>query len=370
MEKLQFMTNFRFGIISDLHIALPETIEDNPHRFHLVEVSIPALEAALAHLVTLDLDFLLLPGDLTQDGEIVNHQWLANRLAKLPFPTYVIPGNHDVPDLNGTEKTIALKDFPDYYGEFGYQNKQQLYYSQEILPGVQLIALNSNNFNAEGKQIGYLDETQLCWLEKVLESLENKLVLVTIHHNIIEHFPKQKEHPFGKRYMLDNADTLLKILQKHEVKIIFTGHLHVQDIARSQNIYEICTGSLVSYPHPYRIVEVSNSDRELQIKVESFKIDSVPQWQNLGVTSREWIGDRSELFMLKLLTLPPLSLSPQLARKYATQLRYFWSDFAAGDAILDFPQLPEYLRKYFQSFSAVDEKGKLALIDNNTTISL
>jgi predicted phosphodiesterase len=362
--------NFRFGIISDLHIALPETIENNPHRFHLVEVSIPALEAALAHLISLDLDFLLLPGDLTQDGEIVNHQWLANRLAKLPFPTYVIPGNHDVPDLIATKTTIALKDFPSYYHEYGYQNKQQLYYSKEILPGVQLIALNSNNFNAEGKQIGYLDKTQLCWLEETLTTLEDKLVLVTIHHNIIEHFPQQKYHPLGQRYMLDNAANLLEILQKHRVKVIFTGHLHVQDIALSQNICEICTGSLVSYPHPYRVVEINNEDRNLQIKVESFKIDSIPGWQNLGETSKEWMSDRSELFMLKLLTLPPLNLSPQLARKYATQLRYFWSDFAAGDAILDFPQLPEHLRKYFQSFSAVDEKGKPALIDNNTTISL
>lgn len=364
------MTSIRFGIISDLHIALPETIENNPHRFHLVEVSIPALEAALAHLISLDLDFLLLPGDLTQDGEIVNHQWLANRLAKLPFPTYVIPGNHDVPDLIATETTIALKDFPSYYHEYGYQNKQQLYYSKEILPGVQLIALNSNNFNAEGKQIGYLDETQICWLEETLTTLEDKLVLVTIHHNIIEHFPKQKYHPLGARYMLDNAATLLETLQKHQVKLIFTGHLHVQDIARWQNIYEICTGSLVSYPHPYRVVELNNEDRELEINVESFKINSVPGWQNLGETSKEWNSDRSELFMLKLLTLPPLNLSPQEARKYATQLRYFWSDFAAGDAIFDFPQLPEYLRKYFQSFSAVDEKGKPALIDNNTTITL
>ncbi|WP_088891809.1 hypothetical protein [Leptolyngbya ohadii] len=31
---------FRFGIISDPHIALPHTIWDSPHRFHLVEVSI------------------------------------------------------------------------------------------------------------------------------------------------------------------------------------------------------------------------------------------------------------------------------------------------------------------------------------------
>ena len=364
------ISNFRFGIISDLHIALPETIQNHPSRFHLVEVSIPALEAALEHLVSLNLDFLLLPGDLTQDGEIANHQWLAKRLTKLPFPVYVIPGNHDIPSLQGTKSTIAASDFPDYYQKFGYQNNQQLYYSQEVLPGVQLIALNSNNFDSEGKQLGYLDETQLLWLDDLLEKSQDKLNLVTIHHNVIEHFPGQTNHPLGNRYMLDGADNLLKLLEKHQVKLIFTGHLHVQDISRWHNICEICTGSLVSYPHPYRVIEIANRDRQLNLKVESFKLESVPEWSNLAETSREWMGDRSELFMLKLLTLPPLNLSPQEAQKYAPQLRYFWSDIAAGDAIVDFPEFPHPLRKYFQSFSAVDGQGKPALIDNNTTITL
>lgn len=82
---------FRFAIASDLHIALPHTIWDHPTRFHLVEVSIPALELVLERLERLELDFLLLPGDLTQHGEPENHRWLAERLAKLPYPVYVIP---------------------------------------------------------------------------------------------------------------------------------------------------------------------------------------------------------------------------------------------------------------------------------------
>lgn len=77
---------FRFAIISDPHIALPHTIRQIPNRFHLVEVSIPVFEAILADLAEADLDFLLLPGDLTQHGERENHEWLVNRLRQLPFP--------------------------------------------------------------------------------------------------------------------------------------------------------------------------------------------------------------------------------------------------------------------------------------------
>ena len=362
-------TNFRFGIISDLHIALPETIAENSSRFHLVEVSIPALEKALEHLATQNLDFLLLPGDLTQDGEKVNHQWLADRLARLPFPAYLIPGNHDFPSLQATEIAIAPQDFPNYYRNYGYQDSQQNYYSQEILPGVQLIALNSITFDPAGKQLGCLDQQQLIWLEGVLRDSANKLVMVTIHHNVIEHFYDQSNHPLGNRYMLDNAAVLLELLAKHQVKLIFSGHLHVQDISKWQDIHEICTGSLVSYPHPYRVVEIAQQDQQTKIQVETFNLDSVADWTNLAETSRGWMGDRSEKFMLQLLTLPPLNLSIREAAKYAPELRYFWSDVAAGDAIIDFPQFPDSVRNYFQNFSAVDEGGNAIAIDNNTTIT-
>ena len=87
--------NFRFAVVSDLHIGLPHTIWDHPSRFHLVEVSIPALELVLEHLHQQELDFLL-------------------------------------------------------------------------LPGVQLIGLNSNQFDESGNQLGRLDEQQLVWLEQVL----------------------------------------------------------------------------------------------------------------------------------------------------------------------------------------------------------
>ncbi len=177
---------FKFAIASDLHIALPHTIWHHPARFHLVEYSISAFESVLAHLAQLDLDFLLLPGDLTQHGETENHQWLAHRLAKLPYPVYVIAGNHDVPRLE------TFDQFTPHYTKFGFKHgitePRKLYYEREILPHVRLIGLNSNQFDAEGQQIGWIDQEQLDWLQIVLERSEDyALNLVTIHHNVLEH---------------------------------------------------------------------------------------------------------------------------------------------------------------------------------------
>ncbi|MEG3438886.1 metallophosphoesterase [Pannus brasiliensis CCIBt3594] len=360
--------NFRFAILSDPHIALPRTIQTNPNRFHMVEVSMRALEIVLERLQALKLDFLLIPGDLTQDGEPENHRWLADTLARLPFPVYVVPGNHDVVRLHATENHIGLDDFPVYYQNFGYDNPEKLYYIQEIFPKVKLIGLNSNQFDENGKQIGHLDGEQLLWLKTILPDLRDDLVLVMIHHNIIEHLPGQSSHELGRRYMLDNAPDLLTLLQENGVNLLITGHLHIQDIAHSRGIHEITTGSLVSYPHPYRVIEYRGNTGELHI--ESFHLKSLPEWENLAEMSRKWLGDRSYPFMMRLLTTPPLNLPIEIAEELAPKLRNFWADVAGGDAIFDFVDFPPIARRYFQTFSAIDSRGNPRLIDNQTVLNL
>lgn len=364
------MKNIRFAVVSDLHIALPETIDNSAIRFHLTQFSIPALERVLQHLNALNLDFLLLPGDLTQDGEIVNHQWLSQKLATLPYPVYVIPGNHDVPSLTGSSRAIAFKDFPKYYHKFGYQDQTKMDYTCEIAEGLQLIALNSSWFDRDGKQLGCLTKPQLIWLENTLKNLKNKLVMIMIHHNIIEHLPGQYNHPLGRRYMLDNAPELLAILKRYQVKFIFTGHLHVQDIANDENIYEITTGSLITYPHPYRILELNINQQEINLKLESHRIKQLENIDNFATFSKEWMGERSFPFMMKLLTNPPINLTIPEAEKYTPYLKYFWANIADGDCIFNFPELPAHANQYFQKFGAIDQNGKPKLIDNNAVIRL
>lgn len=363
--------NFRFAVVSDLHIALPHTVWDHPSRFHLVEVSIPALESVLEHLTQLDLDFLLLPGDLTQHGEPENHHWLQSRLAQLPFPCYVIPGNHDVPVIEADSQSIAFADFPSYYRKFGYGEGDKLYYRCEILPGVQLVALNSNSFNRSGQQIGRVDEEQLRWLESTLAGMGDDLVLLMVHHNIIEHIPNQARHPMANRYMLENAPDVLNIARRYGVKLIFTGHLHVQDIAQQDGIYDITTGSLVSYPHPYRVMEYRQDDfgREW-LQVQSHRVESVPDFPHLQSFSRKWMGDRSFPFLVKLLTLSPLGLPKEQAEQLAPSLREFWSTIADGDGLFADFNAPERLRQHFQTYGAIAADGTPHLIDNHISLLL
>ncbi|MBI4780191.1 MAG: metallophosphoesterase [Oscillatoriophycideae cyanobacterium NC_groundwater_1537_Pr4_S-0.65um_50_18] len=372
--------NLRFAILSDPHIALPHTIWNHPSRFHLVEYSIPALEVVLQELESHDLDFLLIPGDLTQHGEPENHVWLADRLAQLPYPVCVIPGNHDVVEQFPTDRSIGLADFPLYYEKFGYVNGDRPYYSREILPGVHIIGLNSNGFDSQGKQLhaGYLDPEQLSWLNHTLTNLQG-VVFVMVHHNVIEHLPNQSHNPLGRRYMLENAGLLLQMLQEFGVSLLFTGHLHIQDVSRHQAkgyqpIYEVTTGSLVSYPHPYRILryqqDSSSTDQASRLQIESRRVLTVPGQADLQYFSREWMGDRSVPFVIKLLTQPPLSLSIAQAEELVPALRYFWADIADGDAEFNFPSFPEEVSQYFTRFGAIDLRGKSQAIDNTLSLTL
>lgn len=371
------MKHFRFAIVSDLHIALPETVWDSPHRFHLVEISIPVLETIFDRLAQLDLAFLLIPGDLTQHGEPENHRWLADRLQHLPYPCYVIPGNHDVPALHGDDRAIGLSDFAAYYPHCGYGGESELSdrhpldYTCELLPGLHLVALNSNHFNAEGKQIGGLQETQVQWLDRVLTQRQGDEVWLMVHHNVLEHLPGQSLSALGRRYMLDNAPVVADLLRSHGVRLVFTGHLHVQDIARDRGLYDITTGSTVTYPHPYRVLEYSNDARGVPwLQVESGRVRGVDGWENLAERSRTWMGDRSRPFMLRLLCDAPLHLSPEAAEPLLPSLRDFWARIADGDAQFQFERFPTAAREFFESFSAVADDGSVAAIDNHISLKL
>jgi predicted phosphodiesterase len=357
--------NFRFAVVSDLHVALPHTLWDGPNRLHLVEVAIPSLEIIFDRLQSLDLDFLLLPGDLTQHGEPENHQWLADRLAQLPYPVYVIPGNHDVPVLEADEQSIGFEAFPGYYRQFGYGGGDDHYYSQQILPGLRLIALNSNVFDAAGQQVGRIDEAQMVWLRQTLANVDDELVMVMVHHNVIEHMPGQSQDPLGKRYILENAEVVQDLLREYGVNMVFTGHLHIQNVAESEGLYDITTGSLVSYPHPYRTVECKSQPQGgYCLTVQSDRITAVPEWPDLAAFSQNLMADRSEAFMRQILTQPPLSVPYAEAEALVPQLREFWAAFASGDAQFSFPEFPPEVRSHFEAFSSAMS------MDNSATIWL
>ncbi|BAD79344.1 hypothetical protein syc1154_c [Synechococcus elongatus PCC 6301] len=356
---------FRFALLSDLHIGLPQTIWHHPHRFHLIECSIPAFEQILTELAALDLDFLLLPGDLTQHGERENHQWLLQQLRQLPYPVYVVPGNHDMPAAASDRDRTGVAEFVELYQDFGFTSDRP-YYRCTIAPDLDLFALNSIAFDEAGHQLhrGRVDCAQLNWLQQELATSTASQRWVMIHHNVLEHLPDQQQHPLGQRYILENAEELRSILEAGSVSVIFTGHLHIQATSQQGALWEVTTGSLVSYPHPYRLGTVQPAAEGWQLELESRRVRSLPDQTDLQTFSREWMGDRSQSYLIRLLTHEPLNLSEAEAIALLPMLRNFWAGVADGDTTVSLADAPAQVRAYFQRYSRAQQ------IDNQVSLAL
>ncbi len=335
-----------FGVLSDPHITLPHTLRDYCFRSHFLEVGLAVLEQILAELVAQAVQFLLIPGDLTQDGELENHQWLADRLAHLPFPSYVIAGNHDLRVPHTTGQQLGLADFAQMYRGQGYQNTNQPYFSCEVAPNIRLIGLNTVWFAGETARVG-LDAAQWVWLKDILTTYRHQEILVMVHYNVLEHIPDQASNPATKGYMLEGHQDLQDLLHRYGARWIFTGHSHMQDIAYKNGIYDITTGSLVSYPHPYRLCTLAAG----KLTVRSFQVRELPQWPDLQAFSLARTQRLSDFHLLRLLTQPPLALERQVAEPLLPKLRNFWPKICAGDAQFDLPDLPPQVRAYFERFT-------------------
>jgi 3',5'-cyclic AMP phosphodiesterase CpdA len=242
-------------------------------------------------------DFVLVCGDLTKDGELVNHNIVAQRLKKLTaagIPVYVVPGNHDInnPDAvryNGdtTEPvaSISANDFARIYGDFGFnsaimRDDDSLSYVVEPVEGLWLLALDACRYreNVPGKHeivSGKISQRTADWTASVLREAadRNKAVMAMMHHGVVEHWNGQKKlHP---DYLIQDFANFGDFLASWNVRFIFTGHYHAQDIVRAEYngkhipkfIYDIETGSLVTAPCPIRYIEIK--DGAMDIRTET-----------------------------------------------------------------------------------------------------
>ena len=296
-----------FAVISDTHIydtslgasgaAFQKTM--NSDRKLLLN-SQDLLDCALDEIIESKVKFVLVCGDLTKDGELVNHNIVAEKLRKLTaagIAVYVVPGNHDInnPDAvkydgNITEPvaSITANDFARIYGDFGFnaaitRDDDSLSYVAEPVEGLWLLAVDSCRYRENvsgGHEIasGKVSQKTINWMTSVLRSAEahNKAVIAMMHHGVVEHWKGQRKlHP---DYLIQDFVGFGNYLASWNVRTVFTGHYHAQDITHSEhnrkNIYDVETGSLVTAPCPVRFVDIKNNVMNIRTETIADKIHS------------------------------------------------------------------------------------------------
>jgi UDP-2,3-diacylglucosamine pyrophosphatase LpxH len=299
----------RFVVFSDPHIFAHElgtegaAFEEylNNDRKMLKESQL-IMQSLINNIAQERADFVLVSGDLTKDGELASHDLMAANLAKIEASgkqVYVVPGNHDIlnPEAysySGQSKTrvanVTPERFAQIYGVFGYdealyRDTNSLSYVAEPEPGLWLLALDAClyklNVDTETTNGAFSAET-LVWIEGMLiEAAQNgKAVIVMMHHNVMEHYKGQEKY-FGM-YIVDDYEAVGKLFAIYNVRMAFTGHYHAEDVTEKwwekegKYLYDIETGSLVTYPNPYRVVTITADQK---IDIQSKNITAIAGYQ-------------------------------------------------------------------------------------------
>jgi len=185
-----------FAVFSDPHIFLPELGIGQPSfekikydDRKIFEHSMSLLDTVIGKIIEARPCFVLVPGDLSKDGEEAVHLAFAAAMEKIEsagIPVFVIPGNHDVnnPEAvkyegNTTSRipNVTPQRCVEIYKDFGYgaaieRDPNSLAYVVEPEPGLWLLALDACRYDLSLKQThehtgGSFTPERLEWVKKI-----------------------------------------------------------------------------------------------------------------------------------------------------------------------------------------------------------
>lgn len=294
-KSYSFRINYNFDhdsknifLMTDIHVMSPDLIKKDGSAWQsylendrkLEDYSYELYQAAIDSILKRKPEVVLIPGDLTKDGERLSHEVVVKGLKKLReagIQSFVIPGNHDINNTNavyynGNNKekaaTISEEEFKTLYADHGYarnieQDASSLSYIVEIAKGVKLLAIDSKS--------GSLSTSTLQWVtDRAKEARhEGYKVIAMMHHPIMEHF--SDEMLLSSTSAVSDADNIRKQLMEAGIKVVFTGHFHTTDIAKDpgeqkgKELYDVTTGSLITYPSHYRWITINSNNTVMNI---------------------------------------------------------------------------------------------------------
>jgi 3',5'-cyclic AMP phosphodiesterase CpdA len=279
----------RFAVIADPHLFDVSTSEPGPafdralrRGAKLLVESRDILALVLADVADERPDFLLVCGDLTCNGERSAHELAAAMLRRLDssgVPVLVVPGNHDVANPSAARfageavepvPSVSAEEFAAIHADFGYaealeRDPASLSYVAEPVRGLRVLALDACWYRGEPgspRTDGSLSRETRAWAARALAHTadDGVAVIVLLHHAVVPHFERMESRL--DEYLLEGYRSAARLLAGSGVRLAFTGHAHAQDIVRGQTaggpIWDVGTGSLISWPNPWRMVEIDS----------------------------------------------------------------------------------------------------------------
>ncbi len=217
------MAAFTIAQISDLHCGSP---------FFDPKL----LDSAVAEILALDPDLVVVAGDLTQEGYAPEFQTAAEALRPLQeaLTTVVIPGNHDA-------KNVGYLHFQDHFGkgDFGSHADRSLHLSHDGAPArISLVAVDSSEPDLAEGEIG---RARYDWIREQFSD-RTDLRVFALHHHLVSVPGTGRE-----RNVVRDAGDVLALLEELGVDLVLAGHKHVPYVWDLNGMLVVNSGTVSSY---------------------------------------------------------------------------------------------------------------------------
>lgn len=288
----------KFAIIADPHYyseklgnsGFAYTMRANSDQKMLAH-SRAVITAALEEIKNSDAEFLLIAGDLTNEGERVSHEEMRHLLYDFQknMPVYVITATHDWCSSGKPKRfegnkfysdveTLKPEELRDYYKDFGPQEALSEFFTHQnkssyvIRPvdGVSVFCLDDDQ-DGNGNS-GYSEE-HFNWIKQEVEKAKSrgdKIFGMQHHHMLLTEF----DRVINGKGSVERKERLCRDFADIGLSIMFTGHSHMHHIRRIENengnhFYEFNVASVCGYPAP--IVYCTLTEDGIDTKTEHLK---------------------------------------------------------------------------------------------------
>ena len=263
-------------ILADPHYLSTKLFDLNAASFQrlleheagrLIERMPQVMESFVKRAVQQKPDAVLLPGDLTLNGELISLQEIREYLEQIRqagIDVLVIPGNHDIEHPRagsytqqeaGDTPSVTKSLFWEEMKRFGYadsisQAPDSFSYCYPIRDDLRILALDANTKDMPCA----LTDSTLHWAEEQLaDAQKNGCAVISISHQNILIQDKRMERGF----VMNNHREVVRLLQKYGVKLHLSGHAHLQSYAMDNDLYDICTECAAVSPLGFGVLEIS-----------------------------------------------------------------------------------------------------------------
>lgn len=321
-------TTIHLGVFSDTHIY-PDALKggfNQAYKDYTVAKSkeyaenkstvLNALEGVLKNAENDGADYLLIPGDLTKDGEYEGHVALAKMLeewqTRTGIPVFVTNGNHDINNSNACSfesgkkepsRITTPEEFREIYKNLGFDKADatftptgysadkdgikggMLSYTANLGDAFKLIVVDTSIYSVDNgaKETEHITDGRvgpelLKWVcDQAKKAIaEGRTPFVMQHHNLVPHMEIEPSTFFA--FVCWDWEEIADAYADAGIHYLYSGHLHASDTAsyindNGEEITDILSPTLTGYPNYFRTVDMTTDGSKTTLEMTNHDID-------------------------------------------------------------------------------------------------